>query len=156
MSTEYIPTENGATTEVDVLLLHTSGIYVFESKNYSGWIFGIETQHQWTQSLPAGRGTRKSHFLNPIIQNDVHIRWLKVALSPYGEFPYHSFILFSDRCKLKKIHLTSSKAAVMHRFGVREGVRRRASETGIVTGWQLGGGVMPTALVRDTSSDSSR
>lgn len=84
MSTEYIPTENGPTTEVDVLLLHTSGIYVFE------------------------------------------------ALSPYGEFPYHSFILFSDRCKLKKIHLASSKAAVMHRSGVREGVRRRASETGMV------------------------
>lgn len=128
----YIPIENGATTEVDVILLHTSGIYVFESKNYSGWIFGTETQYQWTQSLPAGNGTRKSHFLNPIIQNDVHIRWLKAALSPYGEFPYHSFILFSDRCKLKKIQMTSSKAAVIHRSGVRERVRKRAAETGFV------------------------
>ena len=35
----YIPKEGGGTTELDVILLHESGIYVFESKNYSGWIF---------------------------------------------------------------------------------------------------------------------
>ena len=35
----YLPKADGETTEVDVILLHESGIYVFESKNYSGWIF---------------------------------------------------------------------------------------------------------------------
>ena len=40
----YLPKEDGETTEVDVILLHESGIYVFESKNYSGWIFGTESQ----------------------------------------------------------------------------------------------------------------
>lgn len=38
----YLPTRNGGTTELDVVLLHESGIYVFESKNYGGWIFGSE------------------------------------------------------------------------------------------------------------------
>lgn len=38
----YIPKGNGETTELDVILLHESGIYVMESKNYSGWIFGSE------------------------------------------------------------------------------------------------------------------
>ncbi len=40
----YIPKENGETTEIDVLMICSKGIFVFESKNYSGWIFGSETQ----------------------------------------------------------------------------------------------------------------
>ena len=51
----YVPKEAGTDTEIDVIMLHESGIYVFESKNYSGWIFGTENQKQWTQTLPSGR-----------------------------------------------------------------------------------------------------
>ena len=39
----YIPKENGETTEIDVLMICKKGLFVFESKNYSGWIFGSET-----------------------------------------------------------------------------------------------------------------
>ena len=35
----YLPNK-GKTTELDILMVHEKGIYVFESKNYSGWIFG--------------------------------------------------------------------------------------------------------------------
>ena len=63
----YLPKEDGETTEVDVILLHESGIYVFESKNYSGWIFGTESKPYWTQTLPKKRGrSQKSSFLNYI------------------------------------------------------------------------------------------
>lgn len=47
----YLPKGNGETAEVDLIFLHESGIYVFESKNYSGWIFGSENQKYWTQSF---------------------------------------------------------------------------------------------------------
>lgn len=36
----YVPKTDEKTTEIDVIMLHETGIYVFESKNYSGWIFG--------------------------------------------------------------------------------------------------------------------
>ena len=39
LSNVYIPTEDG-TTEIDALYITQWGIYVIESKNYSGWIFG--------------------------------------------------------------------------------------------------------------------
>ena len=39
----YLPKGNGETAEVDLIFLHESGIYVFESKNYSGWIFDTPT-----------------------------------------------------------------------------------------------------------------
>lgn len=40
----YIPKENNETTEIDVLMICRKGLFVFESKNYSGWIFGNEKQ----------------------------------------------------------------------------------------------------------------
>ena len=31
----YLPMENKETTEIDAIMIHHSGIYVFESKNYA-------------------------------------------------------------------------------------------------------------------------
>lgn len=53
----YVPTED-KTTEIDLLMIHEKGIFVFESKNYSGWIFGSADQLNWTQSLENGRRKR--------------------------------------------------------------------------------------------------
>ena len=38
----YIPKDEGETTETDMLMICSKGLFVFESKNYSGWIFGSE------------------------------------------------------------------------------------------------------------------
>ncbi|MDE7287493.1 MAG: NERD domain-containing protein, partial [Lachnospiraceae bacterium] len=117
----YIPKGDGTTTEVDVILLHESGIYVLESKNYSGWIFGTETQKQWTQVLPLGKGkTRKEHFLNPIIQNTVHLKWLQTYLKDFENLTFYSCIVFSRRCELKKITLTSGNHFVVKRENLLE------------------------------------
>ena len=91
----YLPKENDETTELDVVLLHESGLYVFESKNYSGWIFGTETQQYWIQTLPTGRGrSKKTRFFNPIIQNKVHLKWLQRFLED-TTLPFYSYIVFS-------------------------------------------------------------
>ena len=58
----YIPYRD-IVTEIDLILLHETGIYVFECKNYSGWIFGNERSNYWTQCL---RGGQKNKFYNPI------------------------------------------------------------------------------------------
>ena len=71
----YLPMKDSGTTEVDLVLIHESGIYVIESKNYSGWIFGSENQKYWTQSLPSRGGrTEKHQFYNPIWQNRTHVQ----------------------------------------------------------------------------------
>lgn len=110
----YIPTGNGETTEIDVLMLSPKGIFVFESKNYSGWIFGNEYQKNWCQTLPAGRGrSHKEHFYNPVMQNRSHIKHLKAFL---GEgIPMHSIIAFSERCTLKKVEINSPDIHVVNR-----------------------------------------
>ncbi|MCD7725174.1 MAG: NERD domain-containing protein [Clostridiales bacterium] len=127
----YLPKDNGETTEIDVILLHESGIHVFESKNYSGWIFGTETQRYWTQTLPKGRGkSQKEHFFNPIIQNKVHLKWLSKYLGIEIDQLY-SYIVFSDRCTLKDITLTSGQHHVINRCNILPTVSSNAKVSGI-------------------------
>jgi hypothetical protein len=108
----YIPKDDGTTSEIDVILLHSSGIYVFESKNYSGWIFGAENQKMWTQTFPNGR---KEKFYNPIMQNSTHVKWLMNILPDIDKSIFYSIIVFSERCELKKISLTTNDHIVLKR-----------------------------------------
>ncbi len=113
----YIPKENGETTEIDVLMLYSKGLFVFESKNYSGWIFGSEYQKNWYQTLPTGRGrSHKEHFYNPIMQNRSHIKHLEALLN--DQIPMHSIITFSDRCTLKSVQTKSDDVRVINRYNV--------------------------------------
>ncbi|MDE7250054.1 MAG: NERD domain-containing protein [Lachnospiraceae bacterium] len=123
----YIPKDDGTFTEIDVIMLHESGIYVLESKNYSGWIFGSETQKNWTQTLPS---REKNSFLNPIIQNKVHIKWLQSYLNIDSPLPFYSYIVFSERCELKKVTLTSNDHLVIKREDIKQAVSAKAYKSG--------------------------
>ena len=106
----YIPKDNGETSEIDVLFITQKGIFVIESKNYSGWIFGDDRSAYWTASLPGGK---KNKFYSPIRQNYSHIKWLSQFIG--DDVPMFSLIVFSNRCELKKITLSSDKVSVIKR-----------------------------------------
>ena len=57
------------TTQIDHIVVSRKGVFVIETKNMSGWIFGSEKQVEWTQSFPS---KRKYKFKNPIHQNYKH------------------------------------------------------------------------------------
>jgi hypothetical protein len=109
-----IPKKNGETTEVDVILICTKGLFVFESKNYSGWIFGNEAHKNWTQTLPKGwKGDcHKERFYNPIMQNAAHIKHLRNIIGQ--DRLVHSIIVFSDSCTLKNITVSNSNVNVIN------------------------------------------
>lgn len=108
----YVPKSDIETSEIDVVYVTARGIFVVESKNYSGWIFGSEKDQYWTASLPAGKGKSiKNKFYNPLKQNDSHIKYLRGYLKqlyPGKDFKIFSLIVFSERCKLKSIPQSSS------------------------------------------------
>ncbi|MBS4200582.1 NERD domain-containing protein [Bacillus sp. FJAT-49732] len=108
----YLPKKNGTTTEIDVIMISRTGIYVFESKNYSGWIFGDEKNRNWVQTL---RGNHKNNFFNPIWQNKGHINALKKVIEIHHDYLYKSYIIFSNRCTLKKITVRSPNVKVIKR-----------------------------------------
>ncbi len=112
MTNLYLPKEDGTTTEIDLIMISETGIYVFESKNYSGWIFGDEKNKNWTQTL---QNKQKNHFFNPILQNKGHIKALKSVVKIDKEDFYKSYIIFSERCTLKKVNVTSPNVKVIKR-----------------------------------------
>lgn len=117
----YIPKGEEETTEIDVLMIHAKGMFVFESKNYSGWIFGSENQKNWYQTLPQGKGrSHKESFYNPIMQNRTHIKYLKTLVGE--DIPTHSIITFSERCTLKKVDVKSEDIRVINRDKVYDTV----------------------------------
>lgn len=106
----YLPKDNGETSEVDVIFITQKGIFVFESKNYSGWIFGDEKSQKWTAMLP---NKQKNRFYNPILQNKTHVKWMRNYVGE--EIPLFSIIVFSERCELKKVTVESSDVKVIKR-----------------------------------------
>ncbi len=103
----YVPRDNDKTSEIDVIMFHRKGLFVIESKNYSGWIFGNERNKQWTQTLPVGYGkSHKERFYNPIMQNATHIRAIRKYID--DTIPIYSVIAFSDNCTLKDVTVKSN------------------------------------------------
>lgn len=66
-----LPTENG-TTQIDHIIVSKYGVFVIETKNMKGWIFGGEKQKTWTQKIY--KHTNK--FQNPLHQNYKHTKTL--------------------------------------------------------------------------------
>jgi len=91
-----VPTQNGS-TQIDHLLISRFGIFVIETKNINGWIFGNEQSRQWTQSLYG----KKYKFQNPLHQNYRHTKALANYLNTDHE-NVHSVVFFiGDNSELK-------------------------------------------------------
>ncbi|MCM1536963.1 MAG: NERD domain-containing protein [bacterium] len=123
----YVPSK-GKTTEIDLLMIHEKGIFVFESKNYSGWIFGDTNQLNWTQCLKNGE---KNRFYNPIKQNKTHI----FALAKYMSLPVSAFtscIIFSERCDLKKVPPNNTELMIVRRPDMLRELRSRLRSAAVV------------------------
>ncbi|MEK4137394.1 nuclease-related domain-containing protein [Kurthia sp. FSL E2-0154] len=85
----YIPLPQNKWTEIDVLMVHEKGIFVFESKNYTGDIYGTIHDSQWTKSFSE---TFDQRFYSPIRQNATHIRALTALIGSVK--PIYSVIVF--------------------------------------------------------------
>ena len=59
------------TIQIDHILINSRGVFVIETKNYSGRIYGREESLEWTQVLNYGRV--KNKLYNPIRQNKGHV-----------------------------------------------------------------------------------
>ena len=111
LSNEYItlndvllPTRYG-TTQIDHIVVSPYGIFVIETKNYKGWIFGHQDSEEWKQSLLGkktlwGWSSEQHKFRNPIRQNLAHFRAVRGLLKDVGEFTIIPIVAFSDSADL--------------------------------------------------------
>ncbi len=90
-----LPTEDG-TTQIDHILVSSKGVFVVETKNMKGWIFGSEKQRQWTQKIYK----HTSKFQNPLHQNYKHTKTLASCLD-IPESKIFSVIVFVGDSEFK-------------------------------------------------------
>jgi len=90
-----IPSKNG-TTQIDHVLVSVFGIFVIETKNMQGWIFGGEKDTTWCQSVYG----HKNRFQNPLRQNYRHIECLADFLK-LDRHHFHSVVFFVGECEFK-------------------------------------------------------
>lgn len=129
----YVPKWSGGTAEIDVLYITRKGLLVLENKNYAGYIFGNETNKNWTVTLYAGKNwlggkkVEKHQFYNPIWQNRTHIKCLKEYLRT--NIRTFSLITFSNRGELKSITVNSPDVFVCSHIDLSRVLREIWDET---------------------------
>lgn len=100
-----LPTATG-TTQIDHIVVSPYGIFVIETKNYKGWIYGTEHSAKWTQNIYG----KKNTFMNPIHQNYAHVKAIEAQLSGMTSIPIVPIVAFSGEADLK----VDTKSAVVY------------------------------------------
>lgn len=95
---DYLFKGETITVQIDHILVNPHGVFVIETKNYSGELFGSEEEEFWTQRFSNVRysggigGKRRKIFTetnkirNPIKQNAGHIYQLSKIMPKYTPF----------------------------------------------------------------------
>lgn len=113
----YVKKPDGTTSQIDHVVLSPFGIFVIETKNFRGWIYGEEHEKHWTQIIYK----TKNQFYNPILQNRAHVRALQHYLGI--DMIYYSIITFSDAATLK-FDADFSEAAVINNTQLIETMKK--------------------------------
>jgi hypothetical protein len=113
-----LPTRYG-TTQIDHIVVSPFGIFVIETKNYNGWIYGGENSENWTQNIWGNKYT----FRNPLKQNNGHVKALKSILG-VSETAIIPIVVFSNRADLS----VQTNQLVINRENLRSVIKRYHTE----------------------------
>lgn len=92
----YLPVGDEGTTQIDHVVVSRYGVFVIETKNYTGWIFASADAKVWTQTIYKEKNT----FQNPLHQNYRHI----CAISDNLNVPKEAMtgiVAFTGDCEFK-------------------------------------------------------
>lgn len=90
---------DGGTTQVDHILVSRFGLFVIETKDYDGWVFGDEKSKRWTQITRSG----KYPFQNPIHQNYKHLKAVQALMDFLPKEQVISLVVFIGAAKFKTV-----------------------------------------------------
>ena len=92
----FIIKDESDSTQIDHIIVSKYGIFVIETKDMDGWIFGNEKSANWTQSFY----NNKIQFQNPLRQNYKHT----ISLSKYLDISHDkmkSLVIFWGESQFK-------------------------------------------------------
>jgi hypothetical protein len=126
---------DGKSTQIDNILFTYRKIYIIESKNYSGWIYGSEMGKSWTQTLNFYGKVTKSNFYNPLTQNYGHIKFF----SKFFDLPLTSFVnivVFSNDAELKNIKTDKHYNYVVNLRDLKHLINNIEMDSEVIFDWE--------------------
>ena len=66
--------DNGKTSQIDHIVINSEGVFVIETKNYAGRIYGNDNQLEWTQVLVYGKVKNKLKYNSMYLRGSMN-RW---------------------------------------------------------------------------------
>jgi len=94
--TNFIIKDESGSTQIDHITVSKYGIFVVETKDWTGWIYGNERDAKWTQNIFGN----KKQFQNPLHQNYRHTMSLSKYLN-IGKEKIHSIVMVWGDCEFK-------------------------------------------------------
>lgn len=131
------------TTQIDHILVSRYGVFVIETKEYSGWIFANTKHATWTQVLYGG----KFKFQNPIFQNKRHIQAVQESLDFLPPNAIKSAVVFAGSAEFK----TEIPLGVYTIAGLIEHIRSHTEELMSMNRVQFSVGRIETARLAMSS-----
>lgn len=122
----YIPKGNGTTAQIDCIMINNYGIYIIESKNISGIIYGSENDKNWT--IIYNNGQKNRRYYNPILQNKIHTNAVIKLFPNINVNLYEQYVVLSQRCILGKIDITNKYIHAVKRENLVRELTTRQSE----------------------------
>lgn len=103
------------TTQIDHVVVSRYGIFVIETKNYRGEIYGNDDRQEWKQIIKTGVTFRKkwwktytyiknSEFYNPVRQSLGHVAQVRRNLAHISNVEIISIVVFSDQANLSGVN----------------------------------------------------
>ena len=119
---------HGHTTQIDHVVISPYGIFVIETKNISGDIYGGYGAPKWKRYLNTWwHGFHRTHYLefqNPIRQNQAHVEALKRVLAQFMQVAPISIIAFSPKAI---VHAQAHDALIIYWSQVRRCIKQYKS-----------------------------
>lgn len=112
-----------ASCEIDHILICERGVFVIETKNRSGEIYGDDTREEWTQVLAGGEIVHTMR--SPVLQNGTHVRFVKEILyrRVHERVPVTGLVVFAQG---NTRHIDSEH--VCSPFGIEVAVKTQGRE----------------------------
>lgn len=97
-------------TEIDLIAVSSKGIFVFEVKNYRGNVYGDASKQKWIQYI----GKQKHYFLNPLLQNNGHIKAVRHLFKEYLDLNIIPVVIATNNSNWKISGLSEKDNIIMN------------------------------------------
>lgn len=104
----------GGPAEAELILIHETGIYLVETRDYQGYISGFTDEEYWVQTRDGGLySCNRNFFRNPLEKLREAGACLKKEFPDMKWLPVYYLAVFGDGCELENAGLSDGQTKII-------------------------------------------